>query len=212
MCAIHCEFIMNILERFPADTNLIKDYSSFFISEVLEFDEYCYTCYCPLTDSNVKCYRAFSLLMKLNVGDAVMVVLFEKSYVITSVLKSSSKEIFIYSPFSTHFKSPSLFVQSTDIYLNIKKLFINALSSNFIFGMMSISTKSLKLYSNYISSLVKVAVSHFNHRVIKNSGNDVLIADQIHLKATQLLRQRSHLIQINAESYVLVDGKKVLLG
>jgi hypothetical protein len=204
---------MHTLENTPTDASLFNDSSSFFfISEVLALDDSYFTCYCPHTDSNVRCQRSFSLLININIGDVVMVVLYNQSYIITSIINSKSNEIFINSHLLTHLKSPGFFVQSTNLSLNSKHLFINALSSKFIFGIMSISTKTLKFYSNYISSLVKLAVSHFNHRVIKNSGNDVLIADQIHLKATQLLRQKSHLIQINAESYVLVDGKKVLLG
>ena len=204
---------MHTLETFPLEVNHIQESSSyFFISEVIAVEDSHYICYFPQTDSNVRCQRAFSLLMNINIGDAVMVVLYNQSYIITSIVNSKSNEIFINSSLLTHLKSPGVFLWSTDISLNSKRLTINSLSSKFLFGVTSISTKSLKFYSNYISSLVKLAVSHFNHRVIKNSGNDVLIADQIHLKATQLLRQRSHLIQLNAESYVLVDGKKVLLG
>jgi hypothetical protein len=68
------------------------------------------------------------------------------------------------------------------------------------------------MVSKYVFNQVDLFVSRYKNRVAKLANHDIIIAKQIHLKATDLIRQQSHLIQIQAKSYVLIDGKKILLA
>jgi len=118
----------------------------------------------------------------------------------------------ICSSSSTLISSPSISFVTNEFSIKSRFLEIDSYRANVVTLHLSLISDKIKLMSSYVFNQVDLLVSRFKNRVAKLENNDVIISKQIHLKATDLIRQQSNLIQINAKSYVLVDGKKILLG
>ena len=203
---------MNNLSSSADLDNHLSVNSVLIISSVLLKSDSLFTCYDSIDNEYFSCARSHSLCLEISLGDLVLVAKTNTGNFIVSILRSSTEDILFNFNKDFHINSKSFKIKTTNFEISSFKITINAISAFLMLSRILFATKSLKFYAENLFGKIKLAVLKLNHRVIKNSGNDVLIANQIHIKADKLIRQKANLIQINADSYVLVDGKKILMG
>jgi len=201
-----------LISQIPAAALSVSSSISVFSSTVIKVEDGLYHCQSSNSHLDIICAKSKSLLVEPMVGDTVVITTSDDSAYIIGVLWSTFSNVSICSSSSTLISSPSISFVTNEFSIKSRFIEIDSYRANVVTRHLSLVSDKIKLMSSYVFNQVDLLVSRFKNRVAKLENNDVIISKQIHLKATDLIRQQSNLIQINAKSYVLVDGKKILLG